>query len=91
MSSLVFLGGLVGEMGVDGRGNIASGVLLTLVRKYQKYVSPCLPACCIYYPTCSQYAVEAIERYGALKGGWLAFRRVLRCNPFHTGGFDPVP
>ena len=46
---------------------------------------------CIYYPTCSQYALEAIQRYGILSGGWLVFKRILRCNPFSRGGFDPVP
>ena len=66
-------------------------LLLCLIRFYQKAISPYLPRCCNYIPTCSQYAVEAIEKYGALKGGYLAFRRILRCNPFHKGGYDPVP
>ena len=66
-------------------------VLLALVRFYQVAISPYRPPCCRYIPTCSQYALEAIEKYGALKGGWLAFRRILRCNPFHKGGYDPVP
>lgn len=61
------------------------------IRFYQRNISPLFPPSCIYTPTCSQYAVEAIEKYGALKGSWLAFRRILRCHPFHKGGFDPVP
>ena len=61
------------------------------IRFYQRYLSPLHPACCIYTPTCSQYAVEAIAKYGALKGGWLTVRRILRCHPFHQGGYDPVP
>lgn len=65
--------------------------LLALVKFYRVAVSPYRPACCRYIPTCSQYAMEAIEKYGALKGGFLAFRRILRCNPFFKGGFDPVP
>ncbi|MGE9911690.1 membrane protein insertion efficiency factor YidD [Atopobiaceae bacterium SGI.236] len=64
---------------------------IALVRVYQRFISPLFPPCCIYSPTCSQYAVEAIEKYGFLKGTWLAFKRILRCNPFHKGGFDPVP
>ena len=59
-------------------------VLIALVKFYRKYISP-------LRPTCSQYALEALEKYGALKGGWLALRRILRCNPFHKGGYDPVP
>ena len=66
-------------------------VLLALVKFYRVAISPDRPPCCRYIPTCSQYALEAIEKYGALKGGWLAFRRILRCNPFHKGGYDPVP
>ena len=68
-----------------------SRVLIALVRGYQKVISPLLGHNCRFTPTCSQYALEAIEKYGALKGGWLAFRRILRCNPFHKGGYDPVP
>ena len=66
-------------------------VLLALVRFYRRAISPFRPPFCRYTPTCSQYALEAIEKYGALKGGWMAFRRILRCNPFHKGGYDPVP
>jgi len=66
--------------------------LLSLIRFYQKSISPAFPARCRYYPTCSRYAYEAIAKYGALKGGWLALKRFLRCHPFHKGDyFDPVP
>ena len=65
--------------------------MVCLIRFYQTAISPFTPRCCNYIPTCSQYALEAIERYGPFKGGWLAFRRILRCNPFHKGGYDPVP
>ena len=66
-------------------------VLVILVRIYQVGVSPLLPPSCRYYPTCSTYAIQALEKHGALRGGWLALRRVARCNPFRAGGFDPVP
>ncbi len=67
-------------------------VLLLLIRLYQKHISPGLPHRCRFSPTCSQYALEAITKYGALKGGWLALKRLLRCNPFYKGDyFDPVP
>ena len=66
-------------------------VLILLVRAYQIVLSPLLPASCRYYPSCSAYAVEALERYGALHGGWLTLRRLARCNPFRPGGYDPVP
>ena len=67
-------------------------ILLTCIRFYQKYLSGLKGgSTCKFYPTCSQYAIEAIEKYGALKGGFLAVRRILRCNPFTMGGYDPVP
>ena len=67
-------------------------LFLSLIRFYQKHISPAFPARCRYYPTCSRYAYEAITKYGALKGGWLALKRFLRCHPFHKGNyFDPVP
>ncbi|NIM63104.1 MAG: membrane protein insertion efficiency factor YidD [Acidobacteria bacterium] len=65
--------------------------MLALVRFYRRFVSPLLPPACRFEPTCSQYALEAIEMHGALKGGWLTLRRLLRCQPFSRGGFDPVP
>ena len=66
--------------------------LICLVRMYQKYLSPLKRnSSCIYTPTCSLYAIEALEKYGALKGMYLAVRRILRCHPFHKGGYDPVP
>jgi putative membrane protein insertion efficiency factor len=65
-------------------------VFIALLRFYKAGVSPLLPPSCRFVPTCSEYALEAIERYGALKGGWMGLRRLLRCHPFHPGGFDPV-
>ena len=66
-------------------------VMLWLIRFYQRQISPSLPPSCRFTPTCSQYAYEAIARHGALKGGYLAIRRILKCHPFHPGGYDPVP
>jgi putative membrane protein insertion efficiency factor len=66
-------------------------VLILAVRGYQRFLSPLLPPSCRYVPSCSAYAVEALTRYGALKGSWLALRRLLRCHPFARGGYDPVP
>ena len=67
------------------------GAVLAVLRFYKRYVSPGLPPACRYTPTCSEYAMEAIERHGVLRGGWLAARRLVSCNPFSRGGYDPVP
>ena len=69
-------------------------VLISLVKFYRKHISPARQPCCRFIPTCSQYALEALEKYGAAKGSWLAFKRLMRCHPFHFGEydpFDPVP
>jgi len=66
-------------------------LLLGLIRLYKVTLSPHLPPSCRFYPTCSEYGFEAIRKYGALKGGVMAVRRLLRCQPFHPGGYDPVP
>ncbi|MGB4881839.1 MAG: membrane protein insertion efficiency factor YidD [Neisseria sp.] len=66
-------------------------ILLGFIRFYQYAISPMIPPRCRYTPTCSQYAVESIQKYGAIKGGWLAIKRIVRCNPFGGSGYDPVP
>ena len=66
-------------------------LLILLIRFYQKFISPIFPAKCRFYPTCSQYTLEAIKEYGAVKGTYLGIKRILKCNPFHEGGYDPVP
>jgi putative membrane protein insertion efficiency factor len=66
-------------------------ILIRLVRGYQVAISPLLPASCRYYPSCSAYSLEALERYGALRGMRLTIGRILRCHPFRPGGYDPVP
>jgi putative membrane protein insertion efficiency factor len=65
--------------------------LVAILRAYKVLISPALPPACRFSPTCSQYALEAIERHGALRGSWLALRRLARCHPFHPGGVDAVP
>ena len=66
-------------------------ICIFMIRGYQKYISPMTGPHCRYTPTCSQYAIEALEKYGVVKGTWLAVKRILRCNPFAKGGYDPVP
>ena len=72
-------------------GSLIGRALVTVLRFYRTAVSPLRPPTCRYMPSCSAYALEAIERFGAARGTWLALRRLLRCHPFHAGGYDPVP
>ena len=65
--------------------------MLFMIELYRSYISPLKPPSCRYVPTCSEYAMIAIEKYGPVKGGYLAVKRILRCHPFHKGGYDPVP
>lgn len=66
-------------------------IVLAPIRFYQKWISPALPPSCRFYPSCSEYTCQAIEKYGVLRGGWFGLRRIARCHPFNPGGFDPVP
>lgn len=70
---------------------IMKKIFVFIIKFYQKYISPMKRTRCPYTPSCSQYGLEAIEKYGVIKGGWLAVWRILRCNPFSKGGYDPVP
>jgi hypothetical protein len=74
-----------------GRRSTLARLLLAGVRAYQRWISPLRPPACRFTPSCSAYAVTALERHGAVRGGWLATRRLLRCGPWHPGGHDPVP
>lgn len=65
-------------------------ILISVINFYRKYISPLKGPSCRFYPTCSQYALEAIEKYGALKGSFLAVKRILKCHPFNKGGYDPL-
>ncbi|GGE06117.1 putative membrane protein insertion efficiency factor [Marinithermofilum abyssi] len=64
---------------------------LSLIRFYRRFISPMKPPTCRFYPTCSQYGLTAISRYGVLKGSWMTLKRIFKCHPFHPGGYDPVP
>jgi putative membrane protein insertion efficiency factor len=66
-------------------------IIISLIRFYQKFISPLFPPTCRFYPTCSEYTAQAVERFGVVKGLYLGLRRVLRCNPLNEGGYDPVP
>jgi putative membrane protein insertion efficiency factor len=70
---------------------IVGKAMVVVIHGYQRFISPGLPAACRFHPSCSAYAATAIERYGPLKGLWLAVRRLSRCHPLHPGGIDPVP
>lgn len=65
-------------------------ILVGLIRVYQVFISPLKGQTCRFYPTCSEYSVQALQKYGLIKGSWKSFRRILRCHPFHPGGHDPV-
>jgi uncharacterized protein len=72
-------------------GNIGQRILVAIIRIYQMTLSRALPPSCRFYPSCSEYTLQAIVKYGVFKGGWLGIKRILRCHPFHPGGYDPVP
>lgn len=79
-------------MGADeGKPGVMARAMMACIRLYQRFISPLFPARCIYTPTCSEYALQAVRKYGGLRGGFMACRRILRCHPFHEGGYDPVP
>ena len=65
-------------------------ILIFTIKLYRKYISPLKQPCCRFYPSCSQYAIEAISKHGALRGGFMAIKRIIKCNPFNPGGYDPV-
>jgi putative membrane protein insertion efficiency factor len=71
--------------------SIVARLAVLMIRGYQVTLSPLLPSACRYQPTCSAYAIEAVERYGVVRGVWMGARRILRCHPFARGGYDPVP
>ena len=75
----------------DNVGMMLKKIIIFLISGYRRLISPLFPPSCRFQPTCSQYAMEAIEKFGAFRGSWLAIKRILRCHPFHPGGYDPVP
>ncbi|MCL4505718.1 MAG: membrane protein insertion efficiency factor YidD [Chloroflexi bacterium] len=71
--------------------NIGQRITIIAIRVYQMTISRALPPSCRFYPSCSEYTLQAVAKYGVLKGGWLGVKRISRCHPFHPGGYDPVP
>lgn len=82
---------IAGPEGAGRRAGIGRAAILSLLRAYKRFLSPLLPPACRFSPTCAEYAAEAVAKYGPARGLVLAGRRLLRCHPFHRGGFDPVP
>lgn len=78
-------------MTVSGVLAIPRQLVVLVIRGYQRFISPALPPACRFTPSCSQYTLEAVSRYGVVRGGWLGLRRIARCHPWHPGGPDPVP
>ena len=76
---------------IEKNFNFVDKILFAIIKFYRKYLSPMKTTKCPYFPTCSEYGLQAVEKYGAVKGGILAAWRILRCNPFSKGGYDPVP
>jgi len=74
-----------------GPANIIQYLVVGLIQLYRRAISPLFPPRCRFYPSCSEYAETAVRRYGVLRGGWMAARRLAKCHPWHPGGFDPVP
>jgi putative membrane protein insertion efficiency factor len=70
--------------------SVLRDLTIGILRIYKRWISPMIPSACRFHPTCSEYMIEAVERHGAIRGLWLGVRRLLRCHPFHQGGFDPV-
>ena len=71
-------------------GKVIKRIMILLIRFYQKFISPIFPSTCRYTPTCSTYFIQALEKYGVIKGSYLGIKRILRCNPWHKGGYDPL-
>jgi len=81
---------VMGDNSHNRPGNLVQLVLIALIRFYRRVVSPLFPPRCRFYPSCSEYAEEAVRRYGVLRGGWMALVRLSKCHPLHPGGYDPV-
>lgn len=76
---------------IKGISSVPKRLALGMVGFYRKYISPMFPPSCRYVPSCSEYAMIALQRYGFMKGSWMAIKRICRCHPWHPGGYDPVP